>query len=183
MSCTSAKRASTSPRRSLSWMSSELTASAGQMSFDASWTVASHGRRGRSQRTVPVSTLTSRPNLSVQESRICPLSPLLPGATVKMKAPPSVEEPPRAFQYLSATGQKRGSSSARLRSVASMACFSEQIRPICTSPLSESAKTCGRSMAVSVMPSSWNRSPWLRAMMKNHGPSGDAWMWVAWICR
>jgi hypothetical protein len=40
--------------------------------------------------------------------------------------------------------------------VASMACFSEQIRPICTSPLSESANTCGRSMAVSVMPSSWN---------------------------
>ena len=65
-----------------------------------------------------------------------------------------------------------------------MACFSEQMRPICTSPLSESANTCGRSMAVSVMPSSWNCfwSGWLRAMMKNQGPSGDAWMWVAWIC-
>ncbi len=64
-----------------------------------------------------------------------------------------------------------------------MACFSEQMSPIWTSPVSESANTCGRSMAVSVMPSSWNRSPLLRAMMKNQGPSGDAWMWVAWICR
>ena len=25
-------------------------------------------------------------------------------------------------------------------------------------------------------------SGWLRAMMKNHGPSGEAWMCVAWIC-
>jgi hypothetical protein len=55
-----------------------------------------------------------------------------------------------------------------------MACFSEQMSPICTSP-SESAKTCGRSIAVSVMPSSWNCfwSGRLRAMMKNHGPSGE----------
>jgi len=55
-----------------------------------------------------------------------------------------------------------------------MACFSEQIRPICTSPLSDSANTCGRSMAVSVMPSSWKLSWRLRAMMKNQGPSGEA---------
>ena len=64
-----------------------------------------------------------------------------------------------------------------------MACFSEQIRPIWTSPVSESANTCGRNIAVSVMPSSWKWSPLLRAMMKNQGPSGDAWMCVAWICR
>jgi hypothetical protein len=137
-------------------------------SDDASWRVSTVPW---SQRTVPPSRFTSRPNLSVQASR---LPPLPSGATVKMKAPPSLLEPPRAFQYLSATGQNRGSSFARLRSVASMACFSEHTSPICTSPLSESAKTCGRSMAVSVMPISWNRSCWLRAMMKNHGPSGEA---------
>ena len=59
------------------------------------------------------------------------------GLTVNRKAPPSVELPPRAFQYMSATGVKRGSSAARLASVASMACFSEQIRPIETSPFLE----------------------------------------------
>ena len=64
-----------------------------------------------------------------------------------------------------------------------MACFSEQMSPICTSPVSERANTWGRSMAVSVMPSSWKWSPLLRAMMKNQGPSGDAWMWVAWLWR
>ena len=41
--------------------------------------------------------------------------------------------PPRAFQYLSAIGLKRLSSSDRLCRVASIACFSEQTRPICTS--------------------------------------------------
>ena len=81
---------------------------------------------------------------------------------------------------MSATGVNRGSSAARLASVASIACFSEQIRPIETSP-SCKANTCGRSMAVSVMPISWNDfdSARLRAMMKNHGPSGEAWMWAA----
>ena len=65
-----------------------------------------------------------------------------------------------------------------------MACFSEQISPMETSP-SCSANTCGRSMAVSVIPISWNSpvSARLRAMMKNQGPSGEAWMCVAWIWR
>ena len=106
------------------------------------------------------------------------------GATVIMNAPPSEWLPPRAFQYASAIGVKRLSSPARLASVASMACFSEQIRPIETSP-SCKAKTCGRSIAVSVIPMSWNSSvsARLRAMMKNHGPSGEPCMCVAWIWR
>ncbi len=76
-----------------------------------------------------------------------------PGDTVSKNAPPSVQLPPRAFQYMSATGVKRGSSLARLANVASIACFSEQIKPMDTSP-SCNANTCGRSMAVSVMPNS-----------------------------
>jgi len=91
--------------------------------------------------------------LSAQLSFFFPFSSLM----VKTKVPPSVLLPPRAFQYLSATGQKRGSSRARLRKVASMACFSEQMRPICTSPLSARANTCGRSIAVSVIPRSCMR--------------------------
>ncbi len=124
---------------------------------------------------------TGWPNLFVQ------LSPGEPSAaffTVKMNAPPSVLLPPRAFQYLSAIGQNRLSSAAMLFRVASMACFSEQISPICT-PLSSIAKTCGRSMAVSVMPINWNCSLYtsLRAMMKNQGPSGEVWTWFCWIAR
>ena len=66
-------------------------------------------------------------------------------------APPSLALPPRAFQYLSATGRNLRSSRDRLSRVESTACFSEQIRPIWTSP-SCRANTCGLSMEVSVMP-------------------------------
>ena len=70
-----------------------------------------------------------------QGSRRLHVAPFpLAGETVSRNAPPSVWLPPRAFQYMSATGVKRGSSLARLASVASMACFSEQISPIETSP-------------------------------------------------
>ncbi len=51
---------------------------------------------------------------------------------LKMKEPPSVWLPPRAFQYRSATVPTRGSSSERLLRVASMACFSEQMSPTWT---------------------------------------------------
>ncbi len=56
-----------------------------------------------------------------------------------------------------------------------MACFSEQMSPIWTSP-SYKENTCGRSMEVSVIPSNWNvlDSGIFLAMMKNQGPSGDA---------
>ena len=65
-----------------------------------------------------------------------------------------------------------------------MACFSEATRPMDTSP-SCSAKTWGRSMAVSVIPSSMYLSfeGSLRAMMKNQGPSGEPCMCLAWMAR
>ena len=101
---------------------------------------------------------------------------------VNENAPPSEELPPRAFQYRSATSRKRGSSPASECRVASMACFSEATRPIVTSP-SCRAKTCGRSMAVSVIPRSMNLSfeGSLLAMMKNQGPSGEPCMCRAWM--
>ena len=62
--------------------------------------------------------------------------------------------------------------------------FFQPINPTWTSP-SQKANTWGRSIAVSVMPINWNCF-WrarLRAMMKNHGPSGEPWIWVAWMSR
>ena len=52
------------------------------------------------------------PNLSAQV-RTLPLRPFRLSLTVKMKAPPSVWLPPRAFQYLSATRWNRRSSRAQ----------------------------------------------------------------------
>ncbi len=140
-------------------------------------------RAGRSGRS-PVSTLTSRPNLSVQERRICPPWPLLPGATVKMKAPPSVEEPPRAFQYRSATGEKRLSSSrkAAQRGVDGLLLGADQADlDLAGVGEREHLRAQHRRVGDAQQLERW--SPLLRAMMKNQGPSGDAWMWVAWICR
>ncbi|OQA29397.1 MAG: hypothetical protein BWY59_00352 [Verrucomicrobia bacterium ADurb.Bin345] len=53
-----------------------------------------------------------------------------------------------------------------------------------TSP-SCSAKTCGRSIEVSVMPSRRTRfaSGSVAAMMKNHGPSGEPRTCTRWIAR
>ncbi|GBD16210.1 hypothetical protein HRbin26_01105 [bacterium HR26] len=119
-----------------------------------------------------------RPNLSVQVS----VAPALPSScTVKMNAPPSVWLPPRAFQYRSALGQTRGSSCAMLSSAASIACFSEAAKPIESSPCWR-AKTCGRSIEVSVIPISRQArlagTDW--AIRKNHGPSGEPCMWTVW---
>jgi hypothetical protein len=136
-----------------------------------------------SQCVCPSGVVTGLPNLSSQVS-VLPVGLFGSSLMLKMNEPPLLLLPPLAFQYLSATVQKRGSSAARDLSVASIACFSEQTRPIWTSPFC-TAKTCGRSIAVSVIPSSWNSRSYflLRAMMKNHGPSGEPCMCAIWILR
>src|ERR1700690_2236195 len=110
--------------------------------------------------------VTGCPNLLVQvnsNSSALSLYSAVDGVRVreKRKAPPSVCEPPRAFQYLSARGLTRSSSEARERMQAFIAWRSLAIKPICTfSPdncerllgvFSNKANTCGLSMEVSVM--------------------------------
>ena len=94
-----------------------------------------------SQRTRPPSTETARPNLSVQVRRLARRSRSGDGedegAAVGVAAAAGVPVAGRP------RGRSAGPPCARLRSVASMACFSEQIRPICTSPLSRGRRPAG----------------------------------------
>ena len=89
-----------------------------------------------------------------------------------MKEPPSVYEPPLAFQYSSQRRQNRLSSADKLSRTASITCFSEPQKAIATSPLWYE-NTCGRNILVSVIPINWCESPFAFAMIKNHGPSGE----------